>query len=109
MSGLQTSLSYFLNDWFAVEGNSIAAFGSSVFSNERSKALLFTGGARIAWRDSRRRFEPWMHGLIGGLHMPPQTAVGGKTGFAVQAGGRVDHRLGRRTSTRLGRHHYRSP
>src|SRR5256885_14928663 len=67
MSGLQTSLSYFLNDWFAVEGNTIAAFGSSVFSNERSKALLFTGGARIAWRDSTPPVEPWVPGLIRGL------------------------------------------
>ena len=108
MSGLQTSLSYFLNDWFAVEGNTIAAFGSSVFSNERSKALLFTGGARIAWRDSRRRFEPWMHGLIGGLHMLPQTAVGGKTGFAVQAGGGVDYRLSGRASARFGGDYIRS-
>jgi hypothetical protein len=108
MSGLQTSLSYFLNDWFAVEGNTIAAFGSSVFSNERSKALLFTGGARVAWRDSRRRFEPWMHGLIGGLHMLPQTAVGGKTGFAVQAGGGVDYRLSGRASARFGGDYIRS-
>ena len=107
MSGLQTSLSYFLNDWFAVEGNTIAAFGSSVFG-DRSKALLFTGGARIAWRDSRRRFEPWMHGLIGGLHMLPQTAVGGKTGFAVQAGGGVDYRLSGRASARFGGDYIRS-
>jgi len=107
MSGLQTSLSYFLNDWFAVEGNTIAAFGSSVFG-ERSKALLFTGGGRLAWRDSRRRFEPWMHGLIGGLHMVPQTAVGGKVGFAVQAGGGVDYRLSGRASARIGGDYIRS-
>jgi len=107
MSGLQTSLSYFLNDWFAVEGNTIAAFGSSVFG-ERSKALLFTGGGRLAWRDSRRRFEPWMHGLIGGLHMLPQTAAGGKVGFAVQAGGGVDYRLSGRASARFGGDYIRS-
>jgi len=108
MSGLQTSLSYFLNDWFAVEGNTVAAFGSSVFGSDRSKALLFTGGARVAWRDSRRRFEPWMHGLIGGLHMLPQTAAGSKTGFAVQAGGGVDYRLGGRASARFGGDYIRS-
>jgi hypothetical protein len=107
MSGFQTSLSYFLNDWFAVEGNTIAAFGSSVF-NERSKALLFTGGARLAWRDSRRRFEPWAHGLIGGLHMLPQTAAGGKVGFAVQAGGGVDYRLSGRALARFGGDYIRS-
>jgi len=107
MNGLQTSLSYFLNDWFAVEGNTIAAFGSSVFG-ERSKALLFTGGARVAWRGGRRRFEPWMHGLVGGLHMLPQTAAGGKVGFAVQAGGGVDYRLSGRASARFGGDYIRS-
>src|SRR5579859_726712 len=108
LSGLQTSLSYFLNDWFAVEGNTVAAFGSSVLGGDRSKSLLFTGGARIAWRDSKRRIEPWMHGLVGGLHMLPQTAAGGKTGFAFQGGGGVDYKLSDRTSVRFGGDYIRS-
>ena len=49
-----------------------------------------------------------MHGLIGGLHMVPQTAVGGKTGFAVQAGGGVDYRLSGRASARFGGDYIRS-
>ncbi len=102
MSGIQSSLSYFLNDWFAVEGNTIAAFGSQVFGGDRSKALLFTGGGRLAWRDTRRKFEPWMHGLVGGLRILPQTSAGGKTSFAFQGGGGVDYRLSGRASVRVG-------
>ena len=102
MSGIQSSLSYFLTDWFAVEGNVIAAFGPQVFGADRTKALLFTGGGRLAWRDTRRKFEPWMHGLVGGLRMLPQTAAGGRTGFAFQGGGGVDYRLSGHASVRVG-------
>jgi hypothetical protein len=108
LSGLQSSLSYFLNEWFAVEGNVVAAFGTRVFGGDRSKALLYTGGARIAWRGSKRRIEPWMHGLVGGLHMLPQTAAGGKNGFAFQGGGGVDYKLSGRASVRLGGDYVRS-
>jgi hypothetical protein len=108
LNGLQSSLSYFLNDWFAVEGNTVAAFGTRVFGGDRSKALLYTGGARIAWRESRRRIEPWMHALVGGLHMVPQTAAGGKNGFAFQGGGGVDYRLSGRASVRVGGDYVRS-
>jgi len=108
LSGLQTSLSYFLNDWFAVEGNAVAAFGTQVFGTDGSKAVLYTGGARIAWRESRRRIEPWMHALVGGLHMIPQTTAGGKNGFAFQGGGGVDYRLSGRASVRVGGDYVRS-
>ena len=102
LNGLQSSLSYFLNDWFAVEGNVVATFGSKVFGADRAKALLFTGGARVAWRGNRRPYEPWMHALIGGLRMLPQTSAGGKNGFAVQAGGGMDYRLNGRAAVRVG-------
>lgn len=102
LNGLQSSLSYFLNDWFAVEGNVVATFGTKVFSGARSKGLLYTGGGRLAWRGNRRPYEPWMHALIGGLRMLPQTAAGGKNGFAVQVGGGMDYRLSGRAAVRVG-------
>ncbi|MBS1839669.1 MAG: hypothetical protein JSS69_00605 [Acidobacteria bacterium] len=108
LNGLHTSLSYFLNDWFAVEGNVVAAFGTEVFAADRSKYLLYTGGGRIAWRDPKHKYEPWMHGLVGGLHMIPQTALGGKNGFALQAGGGVDVRFNSRLSFRLEGDYVRS-
>ncbi|HWZ99933.1 MAG TPA: hypothetical protein VN025_19405 [Candidatus Dormibacteraeota bacterium] len=108
LNGLHTSLSYYLNDWFAVEGSIVSAFGTKVFSDERSKYLLYTGGGRIAWRDPKRKYEPWMHALVGGLHMIPQTAVGGKNGFALQVGAGVDLRYNARLSFRVNGDYVRS-
>jgi len=68
LNGFHTSLTYYLNDWFGLEGNTVAAFGTKI-SGATSKYFLYTGGGRIAWRDARRRYEPWMHVLVGGLHM----------------------------------------
>ena len=99
LNGFHPSLVYYLNDWLGVEGNVVAAFGTKVFG-ATSKYLLYTGGGRIAWRDPKRKFEPWMHALVGGLHMIPQTAAGGKNGFAFQAGGGVDFRFNSRLSFR---------
>jgi len=107
LNGINTSLSYFLNDWFAIEGNTVEAFGTQVFG-DTSKYFLYTGGGRIAWRDTRRKYEPWMHFLVGGLHMIPQTAAGGKNGFAFQAGAGTDLRYNDRISFRLGGDYVRS-
>lgn len=106
LSGLHTSLTYYVNDWFGLEGNVVAAFGTAPFVIDRSKYLLYTGGARIAWR--QRKWEPWVHGLVGGLHMLPQTALGGKNGLAVQAGGGVDLRFNARLSFRMEGDYVRS-
>lgn len=108
LNGLQTSLSYFINDWFAVEGNTVAAFGTKVFGGDRSKYLLYTGGGRIAWRGDRRLWEPWIHALVGGIHMVPQTSFGGKNGFALQAGGGADYRLTSNVSVRVGADYVRT-
>ena len=108
LNGLHTSLTFYLNDWFAVEGNTVAAFGTKEFAGESSKYFLYTGGGRIAWRDQKRKYEPWMHALVGGLHMLPQTAAGGKNGFAIQAGGGVDLRFNGRLSFRVEGDYVRS-
>lgn len=88
LNGLHTDLAYFRNDWLGLEGSVVAAFGPSVAGGKSSKYLLFTGGPKITWR--RARWEPFGHVLAGGLHVVPQTALGGRTGFALQAGGGAD-------------------
>jgi len=91
LSGIHTSLAYSLNEWFALEGSLVSAFGGDVFqSGEMSKYVLFTGGGRIFWNRQPRRFSPWAHILVGGVHMNPQIANSGKNGFALQTGGGVD-------------------
>jgi opacity protein-like surface antigen len=97
--GLNTSVSYYLNDWLGVEGNIMTGFAPQIFTNEHIKLLNFTGGPRIAWR--QRRWEPWAHALVGLAHEQPQSMGHSKNGFAVQAGGGADYRLNPRLSLRL--------
>jgi hypothetical protein len=96
--GLNTSVSYFTNSWFGLEGDLIAGFGSDIYPNSRAKIFGGTGGIRIGGR--RARWEPWGHFLAGGGHLQPQTAYGGRTGIMMQAGGGVDYRVHARLSLR---------
>jgi len=101
MSGIHTSLAYALNDWAAVEGSVVAAFGGDVFApGEQSRYVLYTGGARISWNRDPKRWSPWVHALVGGAHVNPQVARSSKNGFAFQAGGGVDYYLNPRLSLR---------
>ncbi len=99
MVGLNTTLSYFTNSWFAVEGSSITGFGPTVFdSPNHAKIFAGAGGVRIGGR--KARWEPFGHGLVGGGHLEPQTAYGGKSGLTALAGGGVDFRVHSRLSFR---------
>jgi len=96
--GLNTTLSYFTNSWFALEGNVITTFGTSTIGGATPKFFGGAGGFRIGGR--RQRWEPWAHGLVGGSHLQPQTADGGRTAMMAQAGLGVDYRLHARLSLR---------
>jgi opacity protein-like surface antigen len=97
--GVKTSLTYFTNDWFAIEGNVSAGFAPEIFQNEHVKVLVYGAGPKIAWR--QKRWEPWAHAIFGGVHEQPQTAAGGKNAFAAQLGGGADYRFNPRLSGRL--------
>jgi outer membrane protein with beta-barrel domain len=91
MEGLNTSVTYFTNDWFGVEGNITAAFGRKIFVDDRTKYAGITGGPKIVMRE--RRWEPWAHVLFGMAHVNPQLAGVGKNGVAIQLGGGADFPL----------------
>jgi hypothetical protein len=97
--GIKTSVTYFTNDWFGIEGNVSAAFAPQIFDKEHVKVLVYGGGPKIAWRE--RKWEPWVHAILGGAHEQPQIAGHGKNAFAVQAGGGADYRFNPRFSGRL--------
>ena len=101
LSGLHTDLTYNFKDWLGVEGNVVSAWGGDVLGGERSKAVLFTGGAHISMGTTKRRWTPWAHILVGGIHMWPQVAGQTRTGFALQPGGGADYRLNDRLSVRV--------
>jgi len=101
MSGIHTSVAYALDDWVALEGSVVSAFGGDVFApGEQARYVLYTGGARISWNRDPKRWSPWAHALVGGAHLNPQVARSSKNGFAFQAGGGGDYYLNPRLSLR---------
>ena len=96
--GLNTTVTYFTNDWFAVEGNLVTGFAPEIYDREHVKYFGGGGGVRIGSR--RARWEPWGHALVGGGHLQPQTADASRTALMVQAGGGLDFRLNERLSLR---------
>jgi opacity protein-like surface antigen len=97
--GLNTTLTYYTNAWFAVEGDVITGFAPAIYQNEHVKMAGGAGGIRIGGR--RARFEPWGHVLVGADHLQPQTAGNSKTALATTAGIGVDYRVHSRLSFRL--------
>jgi hypothetical protein len=97
--GFRTSVTYFTNSWFAIEGSISTAYAPEIFQREHIKLLLYGGGPKIAWR--QRQWEPWLHALVGGASERPQTARAGSNAFGVQLGGGADYRFNPRFSGRL--------
>ena len=97
--GISTSLTYFTNEWFALEGNIITAFAPTINVNEHVKWAEYGAGPKLAWR--RAHFEPWMHALVGGAHVQPRVPNGGPNAVGFQTGGGLDYRLNPRFSVRL--------
>lgn len=97
--GTKTSVTYYTNEWFGIEGNVTAAFAHEIFNNEHIKLLVYGAGPKVAWR--QRRWEPWMHAIFGGSHELPKTANNSKNAFAIEAGGGGDYRWTPRLSFRF--------
>jgi opacity protein-like surface antigen len=97
--GLNTSVVYFTNDWFGVEGNLTAVFAPTILANEHIKIATYGAGPKIAWR--QKKWEPWLHGIFGGAHELPQIAGQSKNSYAIKAGGGADYRWNPRLSFRL--------
>jgi len=97
--GVNTTVTYFTNGWFALEGNLVTGFAPEIYDREHVK--LFGGGGGIRVGSRRARWEPWGHVLAGGAHLQPQTAGASKTALLLQTGGGVDYRVHARMSLRL--------
>jgi hypothetical protein len=98
--GLTTSIAYYTNEWFGVEGNITSTFAPTIYVKEHVKFLSYTGGVRIGSR--RNRWEPWAHLLFGGAHLQPQLAGFSRSSYSIQGGGGADYRLLPRVSLRVG-------
>jgi opacity protein-like surface antigen len=98
--GLKTSVTYNTNEWFGIEGNISAGFAPQIFDRENVKLLIYGAGPKIAWR-RYKRWDPWLHAILGGAHEQPKTAGNGKNTFALQLGGGADYNFNYRFSGRL--------
>ena len=96
--GVNTTISYYTNSWFALEGNLITAFGPPPNDDNHVKYFEGAGGIRIGGR--RNQFEPWAHALVGGAHLQPQLAAGDRNALTVTGGGGLDYRVNSRLSLR---------
>jgi opacity protein-like surface antigen len=84
MNGLDSTVSYYLRDHIAVEGDVTAAF------SEDARYLFYGGGVKVS--KGNPRLQPFAHALVGGIHMFPQTAFS-NNGFALRLGGGAETRL----------------
>jgi opacity protein-like surface antigen len=96
--GVNTDIAFFFRPELAVEGSVTTAFAPTIFQNEHVKYLGYDGGARYYFKSSR--LQPWVHGLAGGAHILPQTALGSQNGFEFLAGGGADYSLSPRLAVR---------
>src|SRR5262249_35084107 len=98
MVGLNTTVSYYTNDWLALEGNLVTRFAPDISEREQVKYLGGGGGIRVGTR--KARFEPWGHALVGGGHLQPQTAGNSRGALTVTGGIGLDYRVHARLSLR---------
>src|SRR6266446_1695124 len=84
MSGLNTSVSYYLRDHLALEGNATAAF------SEDARYVFYGGGVKVS--KGNPKLQPFAHALVGGAHIFPRAATG-NNGFAFRLGGGAEAQL----------------
>jgi hypothetical protein len=96
--GLNTTVTYFTNSWFALEGNMVTGFAPQIYDREHVKLFGGGGGIRIGGR--RAQWEPWAHAVVGGAHLQPQTAGSSRNSLMAQTGIGLDYRVNGRLSLR---------
>ena len=105
--GLNSSLAYFVKDSLAIEGAVTSAFAPPVFlSNENVKYVGYGGGPKYVF--GHDALQPWVHLLVGGIHIVPQTALGSQNGFEMVAGGGADYAFTSSLAVRLEADYVRS-
>jgi len=96
--GINTSVVYFTNEWFGIEGNLSAVYAPTIYANEHVKIATYGGGPKITWR--KQQWEPWLHGIFGGAHAQPQSSGSSRNSYVIKVGGGADYRWNPRISFR---------
>lgn len=99
MNGLDSTVSYYLRDHLALEGNLTAAF------SEDARYLFGGGGVKVG--KGNRKLQPFAYALLGAAHIFPRASTG-NNGFAVRLGGGVETRLQQQLWVRIEADYVRS-
>ena len=105
LGGLNSSLSYYFRNHLAVEGSITSAFDLQSSNDSDAKYVFYGAGVKLNW--GNRKMQPFVHALLGGAHLFPQTAYG-NNGFAVELGGGLEKRLSQRLWLRFEGDYLRS-
>jgi hypothetical protein len=97
--GTDTSVTYFTNNWFGFEGRVTTAFAPTLNGRDHLKFVGYGGGGKMAWR--AQKLEPFVHALLGGMHILPKTAANSPNGLEFQLGGGAGYRFNPRLSARI--------
>ncbi len=99
MNGLNTSVSYYLRDHLAMEGNVTTAF------SEDARYVFYGGGVKVS--KGNPKLQPFAHALVGGAHIFPRGASG-NNGFALLVGGGAETMLQQQLWLRIETDYVRS-
>jgi hypothetical protein len=90
LSGLDSTVSYYFRDHFAVEGRLSSSWETHSSNDADAKQVFYGAGIKFSW--GNRKLQPFVHAFLGGVHMFPQTAFG-NNGLGIELGGGVQKRL----------------
>jgi Outer membrane protein beta-barrel domain len=109
-NGFNTDVTWYVNDWFGVEGTAVFGFGHAPLTgtsplNLTAKSLFLGGGPHVAFHN-HSKFEPWVHIMPGWEHFrftqtSNKTGLGSNSAFGFMGGGGVDYKLGTRAALRF--------
>lgn len=97
--GFSATFAYYFLDKLAIEGSLTTGFAPTIFANEHIKYFAYGAGPKYVLRHAR--LEPWVHAILGGGHIQPQTALGGRNAFDLQVGGGADYQFRPQIAARI--------
>jgi hypothetical protein len=106
--GYNADLTFYLNNWYGIEGTAVAGFGGRAGTpplNLDAKSVFIGGGPHIVLAN-KSKFEPWVHVLVGWEHFrftqtDNKIGLGSNSDVGFEAGVGVDYHFGGRAAWRV--------
>ena len=90
LSGVDSTVSYYFRDRVGVVGKITSSWEIHSAHDSDAKQVFYGAGLKRSW--GNRNLQPFVQGLVGGVHMFPQTQFS-TNGFGLEAGGGVEKSL----------------